>query len=86
MVKASNKLGKTQILFLLTFFAVTPLFSQDGERGSAQFFFKDGSSTIFIPFLPVYNQSGEVEALADSVGVVSLPGSVNHVMLLSNLS
>jgi len=73
MVKASNKLGKTQILFLLTFFAVTPLFSQDGERGSAQFFFKDGSSTIFIPFLPVYNQSGEVEALADSVGVVSLP-------------
>jgi hypothetical protein len=73
MEKVFNELVKTQVLILLIFFAITPLFAQDGARGSAQFFFKDGKSTISLPFLPVYNQSGEVEALADSVGVVSLP-------------
>lgn len=73
MAKAFNELVKTQVLILLILFAVTPLFAQDGARGSAQFFFKDGKNTISIPFLPVYNQAGEVEALADSVGVVSLP-------------
>lgn len=73
MAKAFYELVKTQVLILLILFAVTPLFAQDGARGRAQFFFKDGKSTISLPFLPVYNQSGEVEALADSVGVVSLP-------------
>ncbi|MFN3800103.1 hypothetical protein [Belliella pelovolcani] len=62
---------KIQISLLLIFLIATPLYSQD--RGSAQFFFKDGKSTIAIPFMPVLNQAGEVEALADSVGVVSLP-------------
>ncbi|SFT72563.1 hypothetical protein SAMN04489724_1846 [Algoriphagus locisalis] len=69
----SNKLVKTQVLISLMLFVVTPLFAQVEERGSAQFFFKDGKSRISLPFLPVYNQAGEVEALADSVGVVSLP-------------
>ncbi|MEP2346462.1 MAG: hypothetical protein ABJH96_01645, partial [Algoriphagus sp.] len=73
MAKAFNELVKTQVLFLLILFAVTPLFAQDGARGRAKFFFKEGESTISLPFLPIYNQAGEVEALADSVGVVSLP-------------
>ncbi|EON74715.1 hypothetical protein ADIS_4826 [Lunatimonas lonarensis] len=74
-MKALNQSIKSQILFLLTIIATTPLFSQEGEkgRGSVQFFFKDGKSLISAPFLPLYNQLGEVEALADSVGVVTLP-------------
>ncbi|MCH7415509.1 hypothetical protein MM213_18555 [Belliella sp. R4-6] len=70
-MKALHQLVKIQILFLLIFTTAIPLYSQD--RGSAQFFFKDGKSTIAIPFMPVLNQAGEVEALADSVGMVSLP-------------
>ncbi|MBW3466955.1 hypothetical protein [Arthrospiribacter ruber] len=74
-MKALNQSVKIQILFLLTFIAVTPLFSQEGEKdkGSVQFFFKDGKSLIAVPFLPIYNQLDEVKALADSVGVVTLP-------------
>lgn len=70
-MKVLHQLVKIQILLLLIFIIASPLYSQD--RGSAQFFFKDGKSTIAIPFMPVLNQTGEVEALADSVGVVSLP-------------
>jgi hypothetical protein len=72
-MKVLHQLVKIQILFLLIFITATPLFSQNGVRGSAQFFFKDGKSKIAMSFMPVLNQAGEVEALADSVGMVSLP-------------
>ncbi|EIM76310.1 hypothetical protein A3SI_10879 [Nitritalea halalkaliphila LW7] len=48
-----------------------------------QFSYQEGKEVVSIPFLPVYNQSGEVEALADETGTALLP--VGEIFLIQSL-
>lgn len=73
MKKVKNFRGLILLLFL-GFFLMDKAYPQTGliPTGKVQLFFNDGKSIISIPFMPIFNESGEVESLADANGLVEL--------------
>ncbi|MGY6559184.1 MAG: hypothetical protein ACXIT9_07850 [Nitritalea sp.] len=69
----------------LFFFTVSKKASAQQQEGHSQvqFFYQEGKEAVPISFLPVYNQLGEVEALADETGTALLPvGKSFHIKSL----
>ncbi|GHB44833.1 hypothetical protein GCM10008106_27390 [Mongoliitalea lutea] len=74
-MKKVEKFRKLLLLFFLSFILINKAYSQKGPvpTGKAQLFFNDGKSILPIPYMPIFNEAGEVEFLADIDGLIELP-------------